>query len=360
MRDRIIRTAQEMGYRPNRRAQQLRTGVTKTLAVQLDSSTLSCDRRRLTATLHMTVFQGVVHHARNRGYYAYLLMPPDNDDVGEIRKQVVDIRSFDGLIMLGLDEMPQKRLSSLCSDIIKAQVPAVSLDKRLIQHGVPFVGISRDIAIAAAAERIAELGHRHVAYIGYLGATYNEPESRHSVYRQCLAGHGIDLKDEDCFEVLTEVEAYRVVRSKFESWPADNRPTCLIFHGDHTAMAGMQAVYDLGLSVPDDVSIMGMNNAPYIHEAIVPLATIDHRYRDLGALLAKAVIDNLTDPLVPLAESMILPAVFVPNVSLGPVPTGTPRPTRLTNTGSSVPARSSAQTIQSQATEYRSEERSTQ
>lgn len=318
-RDRILRAADEMGYRPNRRAQQLRSGATKTLAFQLDSSVLNCNRRRVTATLPMTIFQGAARYARDQRYHAYLLMPPDGDDLGEARRQVLEERSFDGIILSGFDDEDQ-RIGQFTADLKKAGIPAVSVDRRLIKYGIPFVGVGRERGITEASDRIAEHGHRMVAYVGLQHATFNEPEPRSEVFRRALAEHDVELSTQLSPPIATEIDSYRAIRSLLENLSADQRPTCLIFGGDHLAMAGMQAVADLGLEVPTDLSIVAMNNAPYAREAPLPLCTIDHRYRDMGVMLSKSVIDHITDPKSPLPESTMLPALFIDNDSLGPAP----------------------------------------
>lgn len=317
-RRRIQAAARELGYRPNRRAKQLRARANLTLAFQLDSTMLVSERRRPTATLSLTTFQGTSAYAASRGYHVQLLMPPGGDDRGEIQRTVIEENAIDGVILLGLTEVDDAGLSAMASDLERVKVPAVTLDRRIASLGVPLVSLEREAAIRAAAQRIAERGHTRVGYVGLPIATVNEPRPRLAVFREALAKHGVELPERWFLHAGAELDAYRLVH---ELLGQGDRPTCLIFSGDHQAMAGLQAAAERGVRVPEDLSFVSMNNAPYARHAAVPLCTIDHLYSDIGVMLAKVLIDRLENPQAPSPAVSLLSTRFIERASLGPAPT---------------------------------------
>src|SRR5690606_6648605 len=105
-RDRTLETARQLGYRPNRKARQLRRRANPMLGMHINSMLLSSNAQRLIATLPLTVFQGVAAHAAERGYRVQLVLPAENEDIAEIRRQVVDENAVDGLVLMGLPPEP--------------------------------------------------------------------------------------------------------------------------------------------------------------------------------------------------------------------------------------------------------------
>lgn len=316
-RRRILAAARELGYRPHRRARQLRAGANLALAFQLDSKMLASNYRRLTATLPLTTFQGATAYAASRGYHVQLLMPPDGNDLDEIYRHIIQENTVDGIVLLGLPEADDASLTRMVRDLERVKVPMITMDRRIASLGAPLVFLDREPAIRLAAQRIAALGHTRVGFVGLSTATLNEPRPRLAIFREALAQHGVELPDCWVLNASAELDAYRLVHDLLGH---DDRPTCIIFSGDHQAMAGLEAAADRGLRVPEDLSFVSMNNAPYARHASVPLCTIDHLYSQTGMMLAKVLIDRLEKPQDPLPAVSLLSAKFIERASLGPAP----------------------------------------
>lgn len=319
-RDRILETARQMGYRPNRKARQLRRGANLMLGMHINSMLLSSNAQRLIATLPLTVFQGVAAHAAERGYRVQLVLPAENEDIAEIRRQVVDENAVDGLVLMGLPPEPSVtdgEVDDLVQALGRVKVPATTLDRRVSERGIPLVAVDREAAVRQVAQRLAALGHRQVTYAGMVGHTANEPRSRVMMFQELFEAHGIVLPSASVYDVALEVGAFQLVHRLMSG--AD-RPTCLVFSGDHLAMAAVTALRDLGLDVPRDVSIVSMNNALYARESPVPLATIDHHYHEQGVMLARLLLDRMDDPQASPAPVSLVTATFIDRASLGPAP----------------------------------------
>ncbi len=316
-RDRVLKIAAEMGYRPNRRGRQLRTQSHMTIGVQIDSGLLTSNVRRLTATLPLTLFQGAAAHAAERGYHIQLIMARGGRDLDEVRRQLIEVNAVDGVGLMGLADVTDAELAELMHSLDKVRLPAITLDRRLGALGIPLVGSDRWPAVRQAARRVVELGHRRIAYCGGVTKTQNEPQSKPEQFRAAFEAQGVPLPDSAVHAALVEIDAYQVVRRLMQS---DPRPTCILFAGDHQAMAALEALADLGLEAPRDVSFIALNNAPYAQGSRVPLATIDQRYGEQGEMLARLLLDRIADPQAPVAGVSLLASTFIERESLGPAP----------------------------------------
>lgn len=317
-RKRILAVAKELGYRPNRRARQLRKGSNLTLGFQTSSHVLTHNRRRQIASLTLSIFQGAIQHASERGYHVQMLMPPDGRDMQEIHRVVVQENAIDGLIFIGHQDVNDQELAGLVQDLQRVKVPMVTLDQRLAAMEVPVVKVDREAGMRQAITRMVALGHRRIGFIGHTFKTVDEPRARVDFIQQTLADHGATLDEAHVISADQEVDAYRALHRLLGQ---PQRPTCVIFSGDHLAMAALRAVEDHQLRVPEDIAIVSMNNASYVQDASVPLCTIDFLYQDLGKTLARILIDRLERPNDPIQTVTVLMSRFIERASLGPVPT---------------------------------------
>lgn len=316
-RQRILEAAKSLDYRPNRQAKRLRGRRNQVLTVQLDSTIVGSSSWRSTATLSLTIVQGICAYADARSYHLHLLVPQPGQDLQAIHRQVVSENGADGVILFGLTCVVQDAMDQLLDDLRRFKIPAVTLDQSLAARGLPSVFVDLQPGIQQAVARLAELGHRHVGYVGVAShPAITERVPRWELFRTELQAAGVTLPQQNVFDLRTEVDAYRQVRA----WAQKQAlPSCLIFTGDHLALAGLQALADSGIRVPDDVSVLSMNNAPYAATANPPLASIDHRYADQGAMLAKLLLDQVdADAAAPLPETIVLRSAFVERDSLGP------------------------------------------
>ncbi|HEY3781202.1 MAG TPA: GntR family transcriptional regulator [Fimbriimonadaceae bacterium] len=150
---------------------------------------------------------------------------------------------------------------------------------------VPFVMPDNEGGAQAATEHLLSLGHRRIGFIRGLTGNIDAGERRHG-YLQAMANFGIpsgpeggDHFVESCgHEVATKMLAM------------DNPPTAIFCASDLSAIGAMKAVAEAGLSVPDDISIMGFGDFPMSRFLHPSLSTVRLPLGELGLTAATEML----------------------------------------------------------------------
>lgn len=140
-----------------------------------------------------------------------------------------------------------------------------------------------------AVRHLLELGHRRIAYIGD-SLTY----LRREAYETALAAAGIPIRRDYIIELPVRFEECgKVGMERLLSLP--ERPTAVFAAYDNVAIGVLYAAHNAGLSVPQDLSLIGIDNisaAAYLHP---PLTTVTEYTQDVGHLVSDLLFSKLCD-----------------------------------------------------------------
>lgn len=138
-----------------------------------------------------------------------------------------------------------------------------------------------------AARHLADLGHRRVGHItGPL--TFRSAHERRRGFAEGLAERGIAL-DEACVKEAAYTFESGLVAAR-ELLTQTPRPTAIFAGNDEMALGAYQAARDLGLRAPDDVSIVGYDDAPIAARVWPALTTVHLPIRDMGRVAARKLM----------------------------------------------------------------------
>ena len=193
-------------------------------------------------------------------------------------------------------------------------VPVVAIDAHAGPSGMPTVDSENMKGALAATEHLLELGHRRV---GFLGGRPGLESSRlrEEGYRTALANAGIPVEPE-----LMRVGGYRretAHEPARELLSLPQRPTAIFAANDLSAMATMEAAGELGLTVPDDLSVVGFDNVPESALTIPPLTTVSQQLQRMGSEAVDLLI-HLLDGTVERSPHVCLPTELVERSSTRP------------------------------------------
>ncbi|GGL08365.1 transcriptional regulator [Deinococcus radiotolerans] len=240
--------------------------------------------------------------ARSRGYSVTLASIPELREV-EIERAIMELRrqNVDGMILitnlLGVDIT---RIQRLCGT-----VPFVLVD--LPDSGTAAgATIDQEAGARLAAEHLIALGHERIALL--LG-----PQRWHDA-RLRLDGWHSALKRANLSPVAT-LEGDWSAASGFgltQELLAGRVPfTALLVSNDQMALGALWALHERGISVPDDVSIVGFDDIPESRFFHPPLTTVRQDFAALGALSLAALVKAIEEPDVPATPAVIQPELIV-------------------------------------------------
>lgn len=175
---------------------------------------------------------------------------------------------------------------------VSTTTPVVAVDPHVGASSIPTVTSDSLTGAVTATEYLISLGHRR---IGHLSGRpdLRSAELREEGYRRALQSAGIpfdpDLVKVGGYDPDTAAEPAR------EMLTMDDPPTAIFAANDLSAIQSMRVAAELGMKVPEDLSVVGFDNVPESVLAEPALTTIDHGVQDQGyeaALMLMRLIDG--------------------------------------------------------------------
>lgn len=279
--ERIIRAARELGYeRPSR--------LTTACFVIARKSGRMLDE----GSFRLAVINGIEHEASERGLKtAYATVELSHAD--ECRRRIAELMAdrSQGVVLLGT-EMDENDYA-LFADYRDRIVVVDGKSDRLFFESVVF---SNEGSAYNAVRHLIARGHRRIGYIAGKLRIRNFP-LRERGFRAAMAEAGLEVRD-DWRPVLGTQrleDAYLDMRSWLEGH-FDDLPTAFFADDDALAVGAMRALGEAGVSVPQDVSMVGFDDVDYAAVAHPPLTTVHVPRFDIGRLAVRKLVSLVEEP----------------------------------------------------------------
>jgi DNA-binding LacI/PurR family transcriptional regulator len=237
---------------------------------------------------------GVAAQADQAGYGLLFVSPLHGSLVRAIGRATVD-----GFVVVGLSEDHPE-----VGQIRRAGLPMVIVDGgALPEHGL--VESNDEVGARSAARHLLSLGHREFVVIGMepnmpglfedsAGPTESVAGRRLTGYRRGLEMGGVKLQDERI--VVGPATFDGGVAALHRIWEDDLRPTAVLVMSDVMAIGAMWAAGELGLRVPEDLSIVGFDDLNVSRHSNPPLTTVHQPIRQKGEEAARLLLRMIANP----------------------------------------------------------------
>ena len=276
--DRVWAAVEELGYRPNWMARGLRSQRTHTIGFISDV---------VATTPHATnMIQGAQDLAWEHKTLLLLVNIGDSQDMKMAAVNMMLERQVEGIIyatMYHREAHPP--------EIIK-EVPAVMLDCYIADRSLPSVVPDEELGAYTAVSTLINKGHKRIGYLQNL-----EPVDaallRFEGYKRALAENGIPF-DKNLVEAVGDQHGYDGAMTLLNR---PDRPAALFCFNDRMAMGAYDAVRNLGLSIPDDVAIIGFDNQELIAPSLYPaLTTMELPHYNMGCWAVEQLLGLINNP----------------------------------------------------------------
>jgi LacI family transcriptional regulator len=276
-RQRVLAAADRLGYRPSALARSLRLQRTLTLGMLVPD---------ITNPFFSSIIKGAEDAARERGYNLILCNSEDDPEREATYLRVLREGQVDGLLIAS-SQMADGTIDELRADAF----PFVLLNRAA--HGVDDLAVLVDNHAAAveAVAYLAGLGHRRVGHVAGPQNTTTGAE-RCDGYRAAVLEYG--LADEP--GLLVEAEAFSEEagsRALQAMLAGSARPTAIFGANDLIAIGMLQRLREIGVRVPQDISIVGFNDIPLAGLLEPALTTVRVPQLQMGVAGANLLIDHL-------------------------------------------------------------------
>jgi DNA-binding LacI/PurR family transcriptional regulator len=317
LRERILAVARELGYPgPDPAARRLRTGQAGAVGLLFTEALAYA----FTDPAAVAFLEGLAHRAEAAGTALLLVPSPPGADPSEaVRAAVVDT--------LCIYSMPDGHPGVAAA--LERRLPTVIVEEPLLE-GIAFIGIDQRGGMRAVGEHLVGLGHRRVAVIcdrlapddfegpvddaRLADATFHVGRERLAGVSEALVAAGVAPGGVPVRECPHALEAARAAAHALLA--AEPRPTAIAAITDVLALGALRAAADLGLRVPEDLSVTGFDDVPEAAFAAPPLTTVRQPLRGKGEAAA-GLLAELLEGAPP--RTVELPVELVVRGSTGPV-----------------------------------------
>lgn len=270
-RQRILDVARDLNYRPNALARSLRLRRSGAIVMALkDTSNI----------VYPEIIEGAQTAAERHSTCLFLMKYSSGETAGASLIALVHEGRVDGILW---DELPYRAFSQ---ELIDAAVPFVCLNA-YSDVEAQSVALDDRQGFRKQANYLADLGHRHIGYVGI------EPQS--AVSALCRQAFLETLRERGI-----AVPANHVWHCRFEGDDADTVASCLMGTDRPTAIATASLLIakrlchilrKRGVRVPEDISIIGYHDAPDADWTEPALTTVRMPSREQGAAAVEALMD---------------------------------------------------------------------
>ncbi len=281
-RQRVMQAIADLGYEPDARAQSLRRGSTNIVGVIIPV---------IQNPFFWQILTGISDALREASYSLHLFHNPQDLKQGAYTVRELARQRVDGFILLAA---------------VKYLLP--TLTEHLRNSGQPIVEITATEAefdhvihsyssgTYALMDHLLEMGHRRIGFI--YGVTQEvQGLDRLLAYRQVL--HETGLTDSRRFEARCSDQLEDAYQAAYTLLSQPDRPTALLVINDMLAIAVMRAASDLGLAIPDDLSVAGFDDISFSSYTFPRLTTVSGMAESSGRDAVRLLLGRFAEPDLP-------------------------------------------------------------
>lgn len=280
-RERVEAAIMELGYRPSAIARSMARGQTHTLA---------CISPNLTDYTFASIIEGAEIEARNQGYFLLSSSARDVKSFQELIEELVAHSRVDGLLIINpyADERFQQ---------IPQNFPQVFVGAHSRGEAIPSVCLDDADAARTATRHLLDCGHRRIALV--TGPMAEDCcVDRCTGYIRALEEAGLTFDPSLVYEGDWSATTGHEALMSFSQ--SGNMPDAVFAQNDRMALGVLRAARDLGVHIPDQLAVIGVDDMPLASHFDPPLTTMRQDMPRIGREAVQLLLENITDDKTPL------------------------------------------------------------
>ncbi|VAV97220.1 Ribose operon repressor [hydrothermal vent metagenome] len=274
----ITVAASKLGYYRNRAAAML---------VQKKSYTIGAIIPDLQNPVFPPMIRGLQDVFDKAGYTLILSNSENNKDFADIALSKFQEWAVDGCVLATAN-----REDDIIKKCIQNDISLVLINRTVDDNDVSSVITDDIVGIRSAFNHLVELGHKNIAHIAGPQDTSTGFE-RYREYISCMKMN--DFKD----ALVEYTDAYNIEEGRLafqRLWNAEPKVTAIIAGNDLIALGCIDAMHELDLVCPRDVSLVGYNDIPFVNRIKPALTTVSIPKYNIGVRAAEELLKQLDSP----------------------------------------------------------------
>ena len=298
----------KLGYRKNTIASQMRSNRSHTIGLIIPD---------IANPFYADIARGVGDEMRSGGYTVFLCNTDRDADTEQEVIETLCSKGVDGIILY----KPRANREKL--DEARKETCVLLLDADPVIMGGPVINVDDRLGVSMAVEYILSLGHRRIAMMYAFDGSVSSRERKNSF---CDALQRAGIPEDHCEMIEGDYSIESGMNCFSELMNRENPPTAILTTNDMMALGVIYRSAELGIRIPEDVSLVGYDD---IREAkwITPsLATVWHPKYELGVAAAskmKRLIRDRMSDTVQESDCEVMEPRFIVRKSVGMARQGT-------------------------------------
>ncbi|CAM5426327.1 LacI family transcriptional regulator OS=Streptomyces alboniger OX=132473 GN=CP975_12560 PE=4 SV=1 [Streptomyces alboniger] len=271
----VRKAISELGYVPSAGAVGLARGTTQMIGMLVPDL----------AWAWAGIVQAVIETLETEGFGLRMLTWNRGEESLRRLGLQVAAKSFDGLLVIE----PEGAMGYI-TELHEAGLPVVLIDDRFQRPGFPYVATTNREGGAQAARHLLEIGRRRPLVVTgpeVFGCTRERLGGFVDVYAQ--AGIEVDPRGIVCGDFLFDESRSAVARALADGLEFD----AVFAHNDPAAAGALTALHEVGLSIPQDVAVVGFDDVEMASYTYPALTTIRQPMREMGEAAARLLLDHV-------------------------------------------------------------------
>jgi len=271
----IERTAKKLGYYPNLVASSLKQNRSFAVGVLIPD---------LMNPVFPPIIRGIQDTAEAAGYTVITANTDDEDVKERDALMMMRGRSIEGMIVA-----TARRHDPIVEECIESDIPFVLVNRTVDRQDVNAVVIDEDYGIRSVLDHLIALKHERIAHIAGPQNT-STGYHRAKALSDCLRMHDLRTDLVEATNRFTIEEGRRAVRRLLAR---DNRFTAVVASNDLLALGCMDALRDMGVLVPENVSVVGYDDILFLDRMSPALTTVSVPKYEMGSQATKTLLAML-------------------------------------------------------------------
>jgi DNA-binding LacI/PurR family transcriptional regulator len=261
---------------------------------------IACISPNLTDFTFASIIEAAETEARKNDYILLSSSAPDEDTFSELIHQLIDSRRVEGIMVI--NPYADERHTLLVDN-----VPTVFVGARPREEAVSSVALD-DVGVAKAATNyLINLGHRKIAMV--TGPMQEDcSQDRCKGYKKALRENNFDFNPKNVYAGdWSATSGYKTLKHMAE---INQLPSAIFAQNDRMAIGILRAARELKLVVPDDLTVIGIDDMPLSSYFDPPLTTMQQDMVTIGREAARLLISAVENP-EKVQQHLLVPAKLI-------------------------------------------------
>ncbi|MBD0823706.1 LacI family DNA-binding transcriptional regulator [Aestuariibaculum marinum] len=275
----ILETAKQMNYEQNKLAQALKSGKSYNVGVIVPY---------INSNFFASVIRGIEEELYPKGYHVIICQTHDQENL--------EIENINSLLNAQVDGVLMSISNSnietnpAFKNLVRKHVPLIFFDRKKDIKGVSSVTIDDFKGAYMATQHLIEQGCKRIAHLSN-DQSLEIFQNRFLGYKQAILDNGFEFDCNLVVETTSKVESGSLSTKKLLS--LNNPPDGIFASCDFSALGAIKEIKAHGLSIPDDISVIGFSNEPFSQFMELSITSIDQSPMEMGRIAANVFLDEV-------------------------------------------------------------------